>query len=138
MTQRRKAMRFVTASPLLRNVLIVDAAFSSASGLTLAAASAPLSALFGLPHAVVLGAGVFLLPYAIVVGSLGLCAMLPRGLVWAVVAGNALWAIESLVLLAQTSPTQLGLVAVVSQATVVAALAAAQAIGLGRSGPAAA
>jgi hypothetical protein len=138
MTQRRKVMRFDTASPLLRNVLIVDAAFSGASGLTLAAAAAPLSGLFGLPHGIVLGAGVFMLPYAIVVGSLGLCAMLPRGLVWAVVAGNALWAIESLVLLGQTSPTQLGLVAVVSQATVVAALAAAQAIGLGRSGPVAA
>lgn len=30
-------MRFVVPSPLLRNVLIVDAAFSGASGLTLAA-----------------------------------------------------------------------------------------------------
>ena len=71
-------MRLVASSPLLRNVLIVDSAFSGASGLTLASAAAPLSGLLGLPHTLVLGAGVFLLPYAIVVGSLGLCAYLPR------------------------------------------------------------
>lgn len=128
-------MRFVASSPLLRNVLIVDAAFSGASGLALAAAAGPLAGQFGLPHALVLGAGVFLMPYAIVVGSLGLFAALPRGLVWFVVAGNALWVVESLVLLAQTSPTPAGVFAVVAQAVVVAAIAAAQAIGLGRSVP---
>lgn len=127
-------MRLVTSSPLLRNVLIVDAAFSGASGVALAAAAAPLSGMFGLPHALVIGAGVFLMPYAIVVGSLGLCALLPRALVWFVLAGNALWVIESFVLLAQSSPTPLGLAAVIGQATVVAAIAAAQAVGLRQSG----
>ena len=62
-------MRLVRSSPLLRNVLIVDAAFSGASGVTLA----------------------------------------------------------------QTSPTPLGLAAVIGQATVVAAIAAAQAVGLRQS-----
>ena len=129
-------MRFVVSSPLLRNVLIVDAAFSGASGIVLAAAATPLAAAFGLPHGLVLGAGVFLLPYAVFVGALGLWAMLPRGLVWFVVAGNALWVIESLVTLAQTAPTQLGVAAIVAQATVVAAIAAGQWIGLKRSQPA--
>lgn len=129
-------MRFVVPSPLLRNVLIVDAAFSGASGVTLAAAAAPLAGLTGLPHALVLGAGVFLMPYALFVGSLGLRAMLPRGLVWFVVAGNALWVVESLVTLAQTAPTQLGVAAIIAQATVVAAIAAGQAIGLKQSSPA--
>ena len=82
-----------------------------------------------------LGAGVFLLPYAIFVGALGLWAMLPRGLVWFVVAGNALWVIESLVTLAQTAPTQLGMAAIVAQANVVAGIAAGQWIGLKRSQP---
>ena len=129
-------MRFVIPSPLLRNVLVVDAAFSGASGVALAAAAAPLASLSGLPHALVLGAGVFLMPYALFVGSLGLCAMLPRGLVWFVVAVNALWVVESLVTLAQTTPTPLGIVAIVAQATVVAAIAAGQWIGLKRSQPA--
>ena len=126
-------MRFIVSSPLLRNVLIVDAAFSGASGIALAAGAAPLAAAFGLPHALVLGAGVFLMPYALFVGSLGLWAMLPRGLVWFVVAGNALWVVESLATLTQTAPTQLGIAAIVAQATVVAAIAAGQAIGLKRS-----
>lgn len=129
-------MRFVTASPLLRNVLITDAAFSGASGLTLAAAASPLASLTGLPHGLVLGAGIFLLPYAVFIGSLGLSARLPRGLVWFVIAGNALWVIESLVTLAQTAPTSVGILAVVAQATVVAAIAAGQAVGLRQSAPA--
>ena len=116
-------MRFVVSSPLLRNVLLVDAAFSGASGVALAAAAAPTAALTGLP-------------YALVVGSLGLCAMLPRGLVWFVVAGNALWVVESMATLMQTTPTSAGIVAVVAQATVVAAIAAAQAVGLRQSAPA--
>ncbi len=126
-------MRFVQSSSLLRNVLIVDAAFSGASGMTLLAAAAPLAALFGLPWGLVAGAGAFLLPYAIFVGALGLSAQLPRGLVWFVVAGNALWTIESLLLLAQTAPTPVGVTAIVGQAAVVAAIGAAQAIGLTRS-----
>ncbi|MCB1533163.1 MAG: hypothetical protein KDJ44_00220 [Rhodoblastus sp.] len=129
-------MRFVVSSPLLRNVLVVDAAFSGASGITLAAAATPLAAAFGLPQGLVLGAGVFLLPYALFVGSLGLWAMLPRGLVWFVVAGNALWVVESLITLARSEPTQLGVAAIVAQATVVAAIAAGQWIGLKRSQPA--
>lgn len=126
-------MRFVSSSPLLRNVLIVDAAFSGASGIALAALATPLAAQSGLPHGLVLGAGVFLMPYAIVVGSLGLCALLPPAVVWFVVAGNALWVVESLVTLAQTSPTPFGVALVGAQAAVVAAIAAAQAIGLRRS-----
>jgi len=129
-------MRFVVSSALLRNVLIVDGAFSAASGLTLSIGAAPLAAAFGLPHALVLGVGIFCLVYAVFVGSLGLASMLPRGLVWLVVGGNALWAVESIVLLGQTSPTSLGIAAVVAQATVVAALAAGQWIGLKRSQPA--
>ncbi len=126
-------MRFVVSSPLLRNVLIVDAAFSAASGVMLVATATPIASLAGLPHSLVLGAGIFLLPYALFVGTLGLCTMLPRGLVWFVVAGNALWVAESLVTLAQTSPTAFGLAAIIAQATVVAAIAAGQAIGLRQS-----
>ncbi len=130
-------MRFVVSSPLLRNVLIVDGAFSAASGVTLTFGATSLAAAFGLPQALVLGVGIFCLVYAIVVGSLGLAPMLPRALVWLVVGGNALWAVESIVLLGQTSPTTLGIAAVVAQATVVAALAAGQWIGLRQSAPAA-
>ncbi len=129
-------MRMIVSSPLLRNVLIVDAAFSGAAGVTLAAAAGPFAAMSGLPHALVLGVGVFLMPYALVVGSLGLCALLPPAAARLVVAGNALWVAASLAALAQTQPTSFGVVAVVGQAVVVAALAAGQAVGLRRSAPA--
>ena len=130
-------MRIVESSPLLRNVLIVDGAFSGASGLALAAGAGPLADLFGLPYALVLGAGLFLIPYAGFVAFLGARELLPRALVWFVVAGNALWTIESLALLVagQTSPTSLGAAVVIAQALVVAVIAEAQAIGLKRSEP---
>ncbi|MFO1118101.1 MAG: hypothetical protein U1E28_20730 [Beijerinckiaceae bacterium] len=131
-------MRMIQSSALLRNVLIVDAAFSGASGIALASLAQPLATMSGLPYGLILGAGVFLMPYAIIVGSLGLCALLPPAVVWFVVAGNALWVVESLVTLSQTAPTAFGIVTVGAQAIVVAAIAAAQAIGLKRSEPLAA
>lgn len=128
-------MQSIRPSALLRRILLVDAAFSAVSGLALSLGASLVADLSGLPHRLVLGAGLFLLPYAAFVGYLGARADLPRALVWLVVIGNALWTIESLVLLVsgQASPTTLGVAFVLAQALAVAAIAELQAIGLKRS-----
>lgn len=128
-------MTFVKSSPLLRGILMIDAAFSGVSGLSLALGAGPLAGFLGLPTPLVLGAGLFLLPYAALVALLGTRESLPRALVWFVVAGNILWAIESVVLLVsgQASPTSVGIAVVVAQALAVAIIAETQAIGLKRS-----
>jgi hypothetical protein len=123
------------ASPLLRQVLIADALASGATGLLLAGGAGPLVGLLGLPEPLMRYAGLFLLPYAVVVAYVGLRTAMSRGAVWAIIAANTVWVVESFLLLASgwVSPTPLGILFVAAQALVVAIFAAAQFIGLRRS-----
>jgi hypothetical protein len=131
-------MRTIQVSPLLRRALVVDGVFSGVSGALLTLGADLFSGVTALPHGLLLGAGLFLLPYAAFVGLLGTRESLARALVWFVVAGNALWTLESVLLLVsgQVARNALGVTLVIAQALVVAALAEAQAIGLSRSRPA--
>lgn len=125
----------VAPSPLLRRALALDAVASGACGLLLAAGAGPLAGLLGLPPGLMRGAGLALLPLAALVGWLGTRATVPRAAVWAVVAVNALWVVESVVLLLSgwVSPTGLGTAFVVAQAALVALFAELEVLGLRRS-----
>jgi hypothetical protein len=122
-------------APSLRHSLLSDAVITSATGLLLALGARPLSALLGLPQALLFWAGVSLLPFAGLVALLARRESPPRAAVLAVVAYNALWALDSVLLLALgwVSPTLLGSLFVVAQALVVAGFALAQYAGLRRS-----
>jgi hypothetical protein len=122
-------------SPLLRYVLIGDALASGATGLLLAGGAGFLTGLLGLPEQLMRYAGLFLLPYAAIVAYVGTRATVSRGAVWTIVAANAIWVVESLLLLVGgwVSPTALGIGFVAAQALVVAAFAEAQFLGLRRS-----
>lgn len=121
-------------SPLLRYALLGDAAASGATGLLMFAGAGVLTARLGLPEDLLRYAGLFLLPYAAAVAWLGLREAMPRSAVWTVIAVNAIWAADSLLLLlaGSVTPTGLGVAFVTLQAAVVAAFAAAQCIGLHR------
>lgn len=116
----------------LRRVLALDAATCIGTGALLALAAAPLAGLFGLPHALVSGAGIALLPIGLFMAFLATRAQPPRLLVWAVIVGNAVWAVESFIVIGQFGPTTLGAAFVAAQALVVAALAALEYVGLKR------
>lgn len=126
----------MTGHPMfLRRVLLVDAVASGATGML--AAAVPLSGLLGLPAGLLRGAGLVLLPYAGLIAWLALRrAMPPRWAVWGVVAINATWAADSVLLLLTgwVAPTALGLAFVLAQALVVAGLALLQAMAV-RSHP---
>lgn len=128
-------MSVVTSSPLLRQALVADAATSGACGLLLLLAAGPLASLLGLPVPLLRLSGVVLLPYAGLVGYLGLRDRLPRGIVWAVVIGNAVWAADSLLLLVSgwVEPTRAGYAFVIAQALAVLMYAELQYVGLKRS-----
>lgn len=128
---------WTSVSPLLRRALAADAVASGASGALLALDAAPLSQLFGLPAALLHGAGLFTLGYAVFVALLASRRQLPRPLVGLVIAGNAAWALGSLALLFDPglSPTAWGRAYVVAQAVLVGALAELQFIGLRRGVP---
>ena len=119
----------------LRRVLLADAAAAAATGLLMAVAAGFLEPLLGLPAALLREAGIVLLPIAGFVAWVGLRAKLSRRLVWTVIIVNALWVVDSVVLLASgwVSPTALGQAFVVAQAVVVAVFAELEYFGLRRS-----
>jgi hypothetical protein len=126
---------FTTPSPLLRKALLADALLSGFTGLALAFAAAPLSTPLGLAVGLLRWSGIILVPFAAFVARLATRERLQRPVVFAVVACNALWALDSVLLLVTgwVEPTILGEVFVVAQATVVAVLAELEFIGLRRS-----
>jgi hypothetical protein len=128
-------MTHLTMSPLLRRALQADALASGAMGLLLALAAGPLEELLGLPRALLVGAGIGLLPFALALGWLANRESVRRGWIWAVLAINAVWVVDSVSLLASgwVEPTLLGKVFVIAQAVAVALLAELEFFGLRRS-----
>ena len=129
------AVSFIRSSSFLRRVFAADALVSAASALLMSAGSLPLSALLSLPRSLLLGAGLILLPYALLVGVLAARSRVPRVLVWGVIAANVLWAVCCIALVFESvlQPTGLGIAFVIAQALVVIAFAELEFIGLKRS-----
>ncbi|WP_404290364.1 hypothetical protein ACD578_01900 [Microvirga sp. RSM25] len=133
-------MMTIQSSPLLRQALVADATTSAAFGLMMLIGVGPLSGIFGLPDMLLRIAGLVLLPYAAFIGWLGLREQIQKPIAWAVVLGNALWVVDSLLLLVSgwVSPTSAGYAFVIAQALVVLMYAEFQIVGLRRSEAAAA
>lgn len=128
-------MSFLSSPLFLRRALLADAIVSGATGLLMLAGAAPLARVVGLPEALLRWSGASLLPFAAIVAWLGTRERPARGAVLAVVVANALWVIDSVLLLALgwVEPTALGYAFVAAQALVVALFAEAQALGLRRA-----
>jgi hypothetical protein len=133
------APRFVTSfntpSPLLRRALLTDATLTAIAGIALVLAAGPLGTFLELPAAVLRIAGVIFIPFAAFAGWLGTRSRVRRTLVFVVIALNALWAVESVLLLLSgwVETTLLGECFVGGQALIVAVLAEVEFLGLRRS-----
>jgi hypothetical protein len=127
-------MSTIHPSPFLRNVLLLDAAASGATGILLIAGAGLLDGLLGLPVALMREAGLILLPYVAFVAWTATRQSVARGAVWAIIVTNALWAMASASLLVSglVAPTLLGHAFVIAQAVVVALLGELQYVGLRR------
>jgi hypothetical protein len=119
----------------LRMVLLADAVATAATGVLMVAASAPLEAWLNIPARLLFFAGAALLPYAAFVFYLSSQERVARSAVWAVVTCNALWTVDSLILLTTgwIAPSTLGYAFVLAQAAVVAVFCELQFTGLRRS-----
>lgn len=128
-------MTTIQPATFLRRVLLLDAVSSGAMGILLLTCSGLLADFLNLPAALLSEAGIVLVPFALAVGFLGTRARLSRIAVWAVIAINAVWAIDSVVLLftGWVQPNPLGYLFVVGQATFVAVMAELEFIGLRKS-----
>ena len=122
----------------LRRALTIDAAISGTTALALLAGASLLEGPLGLSVSLLHGAGLSLIPFTALLIYLLRRDPLPRGAAWFVVVCNALWAVDSILLLFTNwvDPTLLGQVFVVFQAIVVAAFAELQYVALRRSAPA--
>lgn len=105
-------------STFLRFVIGADAAACGLVGAGLAFDAGLLAEPLGLSPAFMQPVGLFLLVYALGLVLLALRPTLPRAAVWALVGFNALWAIESLAIMALgwVQPTQLGVAFIAIQA----------------------
>ena len=133
-------MTSIRASSLLRRVLAVDAVTSGAMGLAMIAFAGLIANLLQLPVDLVREAGIILLPFAAFVGFIASRREPARLAVWIIVALNAVWVVDSIVLLftGWVAPNALGYVFVIAQAAVVLVFADLEYRGLKRSNPVAA
>ena len=122
-----------TLNPFLRQVLLIDAAVSGAAGLLMAAGASFLSPLLGLREALLLWAGLALLPFVAMLVAVARRAEVSRLVLVDIIAINALWVAASLGLLVSgaVAPTMLGYAFVIAQA--VALLAELQFVGFRRT-----
>ncbi|MFD2265614.1 hypothetical protein ACFSM5_22130 [Lacibacterium aquatile] len=128
------------ATQFLRRVLILDAVASGATGLLLLLGAGFLTPWLGLDVPLMQVSGAILVPYAAAVAYLATREQLNRKAVLAVAIINALWVVDSIVLLVGgwAEPTLLGILFVATQAAVVGIFAELQIIGLKRAKMAAA
>ena len=133
-------MQLFRTSTFLRWVLFADAATCIATGLLLMLGSSVLERFLGLPAELSRYAGVSLLPFAALLVYLATRENLSRPVVWAVIALNALWTVDSILLLLSgwIEPTGLGSAFIIFQAFGVAMFAALEYLGLRKSAVAAA
>jgi hypothetical protein len=120
----------------LKRILFVDAAATGSLGLSLLAAAEWLSGLFGIQAGLLQLAGAVLVPFAALLTWAALQHAPSRRLLLALIVGNALWVIDSVLLLFTpwVSPNSLGLAFVLGQAFAVAVLTGGEFVGARRAG----
>jgi hypothetical protein len=128
-------MNTIKPSTFLRRVLLLDAVSSGAMALLLLTCGGMLASLLSLPAELLNEAGLVLVPFALAVGFLGTRTRMSRLAIWATIGLNALWAIDSVVLLftGWVQPSLPGYVFVAGQAAFVAVMAELEIMGLRKS-----
>jgi hypothetical protein len=125
----------ISVTPFLRNVLNIDALVSGAAALAMIVGAPFIAPLTGLPSALLVGAGLVLVPWVALLVILARRQTLARLTMIDVIAVNALWVAASFGLLASgyIAPNWLGVAFVSAQAITVAILAELQFVGMRRA-----
>ena len=134
-TNEEPDMSYIQTSTFLRRVLVLDAVSCASMGLLMVTFGGWLSGVLNLPVELLRQASMVLLPFAALLAFLSTRARLPRAAVWAVIVANAIWAIDSIVLLftGWVQPSLLGYLFVAGQAAFVAVMAELEYLGLRKS-----
>ena len=125
-------MRTILPSSLLRTALLADAAASGMVGLLQVAAAGWLSEQTNLPHALVLGTGIFLLGYAGLLVYTARSATVAWALIAGIIVGNIGWAVACMTLLTIDlfTPSGVGMLFLILQVFTVFSFAGLELAGL--------
>ncbi|MGH9842528.1 MAG: hypothetical protein ACREEM_27620 [Blastocatellia bacterium] len=128
-------MQTIRIATFLRGVLFADAATCAAMGLLMTLFSTRLGDFLALPAPLLFYAGLSLFPFAGFLPYVATRGKTAALLVWAIVIANAVWTLDSILILLAgwVTPNTFGLGFVVFQAAGVAVLAGLELIGLKRS-----
>ncbi|HVK79189.1 MAG TPA: hypothetical protein VM915_01120 [Verrucomicrobiae bacterium] len=117
---------------LIHRALLADALLSGAAGIVMIVGGATLAPLLNLPVELLVGAGIFFLPWTLALLWIARANPLPRAGAQAVIALNVAWVLASIALLFVLTPSAFGYAFVIVQAIAVGILAELQYIGLKR------
>ena len=118
-------------TPFLKRVLLLDAVSCLGMGAMLVVGGGTLAPLFGLDRPLLTGAGLTLVPIGLFILWVGTRASVRPLAVYAIIAGNLLWVIESLLVVRGAEAiTALGTAFVLAQAGAVAGLALLETVGV--------
>jgi hypothetical protein len=128
-------MTYAISSRLLRVAFGIDAAASGALASFQIAAAQAAAPKVGLSEGVLLGTGLLLAAYAVLLLMLARSAAVPRSLIILVAVGNVAWAVACLALVGtlRAELTQPGIGYLLFQAVATIGFATAQAVGLRQS-----
>jgi hypothetical protein len=128
-------MQSIKSSTLLRRVLLADAACSAGMGVAMLTLGPMFAGLLNLPAGLLREAGFVLLPFAGLVGYLATREQPARIGVWAVIALNIVWTVDSILLLLTgwVEPNALGYAFIIGQAAAVGLFAELEYVGLRKS-----
>lgn len=128
-------MNQIQVSPLLRFALRLDGIGSFLAGVLTCVWQAPLAAMVGTSLLPVQAIGLFMLAYGLLISWLSTRLTLVKPVVWVLVIGNFLWAIDSVWLAwsGLITPSSAGVLLLLVQAGLVAVFAQLQYLGLQRS-----
>jgi hypothetical protein len=128
-------MQLFRTSTFLRRVLFADAATCIASGLLMMFGASLLEQYLGLPAELSRYTGFSLLPFAAFLVYLAMRENVSQRVVWAVIVLNALWTVDSFLLLLSGwfTPTEVGYAFVIVQALGVGVFAGLEYLGLKKS-----
>jgi|EndMetStandDraft_2_1072991.scaffolds.fasta_scaffold278268_2 hypothetical protein len=119
-------------STLLQKALAADAVITGVTGVAMFLGAGFLASLLGLPVALLRYAGLSLIPFAAFVAVMATRDQVSRVAVRAIIIANALWVVDSFLLLLTgwVQPSLLGYAFVIGQAVIVAGFAEVQHVGL--------
>jgi hypothetical protein len=118
----------------LKKVLLLDLVVSAATTLMLLTAAGWLAEPLGLSAVMLRGTGIVLLPWVALLAWIIWKQTVANFIIWLVIAGNAIWAIDSIAVLFTDwlAPSALGIGFIIGQAVIIGIFAELQFIALRR------